>query len=99
MPVNAGNNIENIPALDPAVARVHTGEEMEDRIREMDWAKTPLGPIEYLAPESSHRSQHPAFLALRHVDGVGSRADHVLQRCLSAHARHQTSQRIGNAGK
>src|ERR1700734_3709234 len=44
MPVNAGNNIENIPALDPAVARVHTGEEMEDRIREMDWAKTPLGP-------------------------------------------------------
>ncbi len=43
MPVNAGNNIENIPALDPAVARVHTGEEMEDRIRELDWSQTPLG--------------------------------------------------------
>jgi signal transduction histidine kinase len=43
--VSAGNNPQKISALDPAVARTHTGEEMEDRIRELDWSKTPLGPI------------------------------------------------------
>jgi signal transduction histidine kinase len=43
--VSAANNPQIIPTLDPALARVHTGEEMEDRIRELDWSKTPLGPI------------------------------------------------------
>jgi signal transduction histidine kinase len=43
--VTAGKNIENISTLDTAVARVHTGEEMEDRIRELDWVNTPLGPV------------------------------------------------------
>ena len=43
--MNAGNNPQTIPAAGPAVAWSHTGEEMEDRIRELDWSKTPLGPI------------------------------------------------------
>lgn len=33
------------PNLDPAVGPIDTGEEMEGRIRELDWSKTPLGPI------------------------------------------------------
>jgi len=44
--VNAGNNPQTIPTVGPAVARSYTGEEMEDRIRELDWSKTPLGPIQ-----------------------------------------------------
>ena len=44
--MSAGKNTEKAPALEPAVAPAYTtGEEMERRIRGLDWSKTPLGPI------------------------------------------------------
>jgi signal transduction histidine kinase len=39
------NNTQQIPDLDLAVASTDAGEEMEDRIRGLDWSKTPLGAI------------------------------------------------------
>jgi signal transduction histidine kinase len=39
------DNAQKITNLDSAAASIDTGEEMEDRIRRLDWSKTPLGPI------------------------------------------------------
>jgi PAS domain S-box-containing protein len=41
----ARDNTHQTADLDPDVAPVNTGEEMEDRIRGLDWSKTALGPI------------------------------------------------------
>jgi hypothetical protein len=40
-----GDNTKEILDLQPAIARTYSGEEMEDRIRGLDWSKTPMGPI------------------------------------------------------
>ena len=44
--MNAGNNPQKIGLPDPPVAPVNPAEEMEGRIRELDWSKTTLGPIQ-----------------------------------------------------
>jgi signal transduction histidine kinase len=39
------DSAQKIQNPDPAMAPIGTGEEMGDRIRELDWSRTPLGPI------------------------------------------------------
>ena len=71
----------------PGASRPPRGD-MAARIAEHDWAATPLGPARRLAAEPAHRRADRAQLALRHVDGVGPRADVLLQRRLRGrHAR------------
>ena len=70
---------------------------MAARIAGHDWAATPLGPARRLAAEPAHRRADRAQLALRHVDGVGPRADVLLQRRLRARTRSPPSTR-GRSG-
>ena len=45
----------------------------------VDWAATPLGPVDGLAAKPSYGRRHLAVVALRDVDGLGAGPDILLQ--------------------
>ena len=65
------------------------GGEMGERMRALDWSKTPLGAGRGMAAVAqNHRSRHARF-ALCDVDAVGTGTHLFLQRCLSTDRRHE----------